>query len=244
MKDPACLFYIDTWLSATAEMDSDVRGWYLNLILHQYDKKDLPNDIEKLAVLAGVKFSEFERFKQMYEQVLKQKFKQNENNRLENNFAKQIITNREQFKDKRQKSGNIGVIVKLAKSIDGFSDAYIFKLKSYLYTLDSEQIYKHKDKQMLKQMLKLYINENKTKDKDINNDTNLSKNEIFKKECLNNQLFLETVAMQVKIPLDKMQYALNDFNLHLISSGEVKETLKEYKYHFTSWARIMKNLKN
>ena len=104
MKDPACLFYIDTWLSATAEMDSDVRGWYLNLILHQYDKKDLPNDIEKLAVLAGVKFSEFERFKQMYEQVLKQKFKQNENNRLENNFAKQIITNREQFKDKRQKS--------------------------------------------------------------------------------------------------------------------------------------------
>jgi hypothetical protein len=244
MKDPACLFYIDTWLSATAEMDSDVRGWYLNLILHQYDKKDLPNDIEKLAVLAGVKFSEFERFKQMYEQVLKQKFKQNENNRLENNFAKQIITNREQFKDKRQKSGNIGVIVKLAKSIDGFSDAYIFKLKSYLYTLDSEQIDKHKDKQMLKQMLKLYINENKTKDKDINNDTNLSKNEIFKKECLNNQLFLETVAMQVKIPLDKMQYALNDFNLHLITSGEVKETLKEYKYHFTSWARIMKNLKN
>jgi len=244
MKDPACLFYIDTWLSATAEMDSDVRGWYLNLILHQYDKKDLPNDIEKLAVLAGVKFSEFERFKQMYEQVLKQKFKQNENNRLENNFAKQIITNREQFKDKRQKSGNIGVIVKLAKSIDGFSDAYIFKLKSYLYTLDSEQIDKHKDKQMLKQMLKLYINENKTKDKDINNDTNLSKNEIFKKECLNNQLFLETVAMQVKIPLDKMQYALNDFNLHLITSGEVKETLKEYKYHFTSWARIIKNLKN
>ena len=69
-------------------------------------------------------------------------------------------------------------------------------------------------------------------------------NESCKKECLNNQLFLETVAMQVKIPLDKMQYALNDFNLHLITSGEVKETLKEYKYHFTSWARIMKNLKN
>ena len=40
-RDPAVLFYIDTffWLTATAEMDSDVRGWYLNLILHQFDKK-------------------------------------------------------------------------------------------------------------------------------------------------------------------------------------------------------------
>jgi len=244
MKDPAALFYIDTWLSATAEMDADVRGWYLNLILHNYDKKDLPNDIEKLAVLAGVKFSEFERFKQVFEQVLKHKFSLNDNNRLENNYAKHIIQSMELFKEKRSKSGNIGVIIKIAKSIEGFTENYIEQLKNHLFTLDTDEIDKHKDKQMLKQMLKLYINENKTKDKDINNDTNLSKNEIFKKECLNNQLYLETVAMQVKIPLDKMQYALNDFNLHLITSGEVKETLKEYKYHFTSWARIMKNLKN
>lgn len=69
MKDPAVLFFIDTWLSATAEMDSDTKGWYLDLILHQYDKKDLPNDIENLAKLAGVKFSEYERFKQVFEQI-------------------------------------------------------------------------------------------------------------------------------------------------------------------------------
>ena len=74
MKDPAVLFYINDWLSSTAEMDADVRGWYLNLLLHNYDKKTLPNNVEKLAVLCNVKFSEYERFKQVFEQVLKQKF--------------------------------------------------------------------------------------------------------------------------------------------------------------------------
>lgn len=175
-KDPACLFYIDTWLSATAEMDSDVRGWYLNLILHQYDKKDLPNDLEKLAVLAGVKFSEFERFKQMFEQVLKQKFEQNENNRLENSYAKSILSGREQFKDKRQKSGNIGVVVKLAKTIKGFTELKITKLKNHLYTLENVEIEKYKNEQLLKQMLKqldkLYINENENEDEDEDIDNN------------------------------------------------------------------------
>jgi hypothetical protein len=165
-KDPAALFFIDTWLSATAEMDSDVRGWYLNLILHQYDKKDLPNDAEKLAVLAGVKFSEFERFKQVLEQVLMQKFKLNESGRLENGYAKSIIEGREKFKDVRSKSGNIGVVIKIALSIKGFKEKYIERLKQDLFTMNEEEINKHKDKQMLEQMLKLYINENENKDLD------------------------------------------------------------------------------
>jgi hypothetical protein len=163
-KDPAVLFYIDTWLSATAEMDSDVRGWYLNLILHNYDKKSLPNDPEKLAVLAGVKFSEFERFKQMLEQVLKHKFKQNDEGRLENSYAKKILQGRELFKNARSKSGSIGVVIKQAKAIKGFTDKYLSKLKDALLLMDEEEIDKHKHKQVLEHLLKLYINENKNKD--------------------------------------------------------------------------------
>ena len=170
-RDPAVLFYIDTWLTATAEMDSDVRGWYLNLILHQFDKKSLPNELEKLASLAGVRFSEFERFKQVFYQVLKQKFKENENGRLENDYAKTILQAREQFKDKRSKSGNVGVIIKIAKEI-GFSETEISELKSTLYLLETNEIEKYKDKQMLKhlleQMRKLYINKDKDKSIDYN----------------------------------------------------------------------------
>lgn len=168
-RDPAALFYIDTWLTATAEMDSDVRGWYLNLILHNYDKKSLPNDIEKLGLLAGVKFSEFERFKQVYEQVLKQKFELNEDGRLENKYAKSIIQGREQFKDKRSKSGNIGYCIKLALNIKGYNKKAIEWLKEHLYNSDIEYIEQAKSEQVLEQMLKLYINTNENED--INTDS-------------------------------------------------------------------------
>lgn len=69
------------------------------------------------------------------------------------------------------------------------------------------------------------------------------KHEFFKNECLQSQQFLEAVAMKEKIPLDKMQFALTDFNVHLVTTGEIKKDLKEYKYHFTSWVRKMKELK-
>lgn len=164
MKDPAALMYIDTWLSSTAEMDADCRGWYLNLTLHQYDKGSLPDDIEKLAQLAVVRFSEFERFKQVWEQVLKQKFKLCEDGRLRNEKAKEIIRKREKYTEKRSKSGSVGVIVKLANTL-GFTESEKQRLKTELYN-DKIDIEQAKDKQMLKQLLKLYRNG----DEDVNKD--------------------------------------------------------------------------
>ena len=164
MKDPAALMYIDTWLTSTAEMDADCRGWYLNLILHQYDKKSLPNDIEKLAVLASVKFSEFQRFKQVFEQMLKQKFDIGEDGRLRNKKADEVLQSRKKFTDKRSKSGSVGVVVKLARTI-GYKPNEIELLKADLY-LEKVDIEQAKDKQMLKQMLKLYRNV----DEDVNKE--------------------------------------------------------------------------
>jgi hypothetical protein len=187
-KDPAVLFYIGKWLTSTAEMESDVRGWYLNLILHQYDKGSLPCNIETLATLCNVKFSEFERFKQVFEQVLKQKFKQNEDGRLQNDVANEILKARQIFKEKRERSGNIGVVIKMAKAINGYDKDSLDWLKSELFTYTDEEIELSKDKQVLEQMLKLYINININKNKDLNKDEikDLKKDkesaEILKKE--------------------------------------------------------------
>lgn len=76
MKDPAVLLYIDSWRTSTTEMDAITRAYYMDLLLHQYDKGSLPNDIEELANICRVRFSEFEQFKQVFEQVLKQVFEQ------------------------------------------------------------------------------------------------------------------------------------------------------------------------
>ena len=226
-RDPAALFYIDTWLAATAEMDSDVRGWYLNLILHQFDKKDLPNDVEKLAVLAGVKHSEFERFKQMLNQVLMQKFKQNEHGRLENAYAKQIIAGRELFKDKRSKSGTIGAIIKTALTIQGFNSEYINRLKLELYEMESEQLDKHKDKQVLEHLLKLYINGNE------NEDENKDTHNVFGIRLLNTEKDKEDIETSARVKFSETD--IKDFNAHC--GAESKEHLhySEYKRHFRNW---------
>lgn len=168
-KDPAVLFYINDWLTSTAEMDADVRGWYLNLLLHNYDKIDLPNDVEKLAVLCNVKFSEFERFKQVFEQVLKQKFELNENNRLTNLRTNDILKNREVFKEKRSNAGKVSYVMKFfAKNynkeykIKGLNE---FVKNNFDYNIDLKN--EHMIKQMFKHLFELYTNENENENEII-----------------------------------------------------------------------------
>jgi uncharacterized protein YdaU (DUF1376 family) len=195
-KDPAALLYIDNWLVSTKEMKADERGWYLNLILHQYDKGDLPDDIEELANLADVRFSEYENFKQKWEQVLKQKFKQNKEGRLENDKAREILQKREQYKEKRSEAGKIGYIIKVAINELKATQEQVEFIKS---TLDFENIdTKNKQvlKQVLKQTIKLYIDGDKDKDIYINN--NINKDFIKKENWRNNfNIYLDELNKSV-----------------------------------------------
>lgn len=167
-KDPAVLFYINDWLISTSEMDADCRGWYLNLLLHNYDKNDLPNDIEKLAVLAGVKFSEFDRFKQVFEQVLKQKFEQTESNRLTNLRASKIMRSRETFKDKRSTAGKMSYLMKyFAKNYtkeykNNKLNEFVKKNINTDIDIKNEQVLK----QVFEHLFELYRNENENENKD------------------------------------------------------------------------------
>ncbi len=61
---------ISSWFSLSADLDADCRGWFLNLSIHFLDKGSLPEDNEKLAVLANVKFSEFQRFSEVVSSVI------------------------------------------------------------------------------------------------------------------------------------------------------------------------------
>jgi len=168
MKDPAALFYINDWLVATKEMKANERGWYLNLILHQFDKGDLPIDIEELANLADVRFSEYNDFKAKWEQVLKHKFKLNNTGRLENDVARRIIQSRELFKEKRARSGIIGYIVKFAKTKLKADDLEIQYIKDNIdlssINIKDEQVLN----QVLKHLIKLYRNENENENISIN----------------------------------------------------------------------------
>jgi len=169
-KDPAVLLYIDKWLTATKGMKAYAKGWYLNLILFQYDMGDLPNDIEELANLCDVRISEYDLFKQVFEQVLKQKFEENENGRLENGFAREILQSRKQFKEKRSLSGKISYVVRFAIKHLKVNKGQIDYLKRELDLSDLDLKNEQVLKQVLKQKLELYININE--DVIINKDIN------------------------------------------------------------------------
>lgn len=171
-KDPAALLYIDKWLVSTKGMKANAKGWYLNLILFQYDLGDLPTDIEELANLCDVRISEFEEFKQVFEQVLKQKFEVNENNRLENSFAKEILKKRESFIEKRSDAGKLSYILKYFKSnfkVNKGLESFIKENIDLTIDTKNEQVLK----QVFKQISELYINVNK----DVNKDDNINKKE-------------------------------------------------------------------
>lgn len=173
-KDPAVLIYVNNWLSSTAGMDADCRGWYINLLLHNYDKGCLPGDIEQLAVLANVKYSDFQRFEQVFKQVLKQKFKINEDGSLINPKAETILKGREEFKEKRSEAGKKSYLSKFfAKHFN--KQFRNNKLKTYVLDnidlnidLKNEQVLK----QVFEHLFELYININVNINKDIIIDNN------------------------------------------------------------------------
>lgn len=72
----------------------------------------------------------------------------------------------------------------------------------------------------------------------------IDQHQIFKAECLISHQWLEQVSMNLKIPIEKIHLALTDFHGHLITIGENKKDLNDYKFHFVNWARILKNKKD
>lgn len=164
-KDPAALFYIDHWLVATREMRADCRGWYLNLVLHQFKSGTLPNDVEELANLASVRISEFDLFQQVWQQVLQQKFEVLSTGRLQDMEAAAIIRAREEFKDKRAASGRMSAFIKLIRRELCQDENVIFFVKKNVKDEQIVTMDQHVLKHVFRQMFQLYINTNKNKDK-------------------------------------------------------------------------------
>jgi len=222
MKDPAVLIYFDKWISSTNGMKAQFRAWYFDLLICQYDKGYVPFDFDELAGICRVRPSEYEDFKQMLKQVLEQKFTQNEDGNYINAVAMEVIRKREAFKDKRSKSGNIGVVIKLFYTLNGIKNVDFAKLKAYLYELDEDTLNTFKDKQMLKQMLKqndkLYINVNE----DVNGNV---------LETKNNKLyydfeFLNLIKPNIKISIKEYETLCNDFTEEIANKAII---------HFSNW---------
>lgn len=164
-KDPAFLMYYKQWLVSTAGWDADVRGWYINLLCHQADKhtleaRGLPDDIEVLAELAGVKISQFERFKECWKRTLEAKFKKIADGFLINPRLDTILQDRRDFSEKQSTRGLLGYYIKIARKETELTDAQAEDLYRQLEKEDFPNKNKKERLECLKRTLQAIINVN------------------------------------------------------------------------------------
>jgi hypothetical protein len=258
-KDFAVLFNIDKWLKATAGMDADARGWYVNLLLHQYDKNGLPNNVEDLALLAGVRFSEYQRFEQVFEQVLKQKFVVDDDGKLRNPYMTDVLSERVNFQKKRSLAGKVSAGLRKIRIFEGY-DKGMDPIFTSLVTEETDT----KSEQVLQQMFEICSERLRSRSIDINysyNEGGVGETETdqpiqplryidqfkpqpkFKVEHIQElpkqTLWYENVIRAYKISPDDFNRLVDEFISHCHSQGKDEDkTERDLKSHFTNWLGV------
>lgn len=152
-QDPAFLMYYGKWLNSTSGWDADIRGWYIDLLCHQADKPDgLPDDVEQLAVLAGVKFSQFERFKHSWKHTLECKFVKN-NGLLINKKMEETILDRRGYSERQSLRGRIGYFIKVAKTQLNVPEQYLGEIAKRLQEENIQEKTKEESQAVFKRTL-------------------------------------------------------------------------------------------
>lgn len=107
-KDPAFLFYSKDWLEGTAEMTSEEKGVYVDLLAHQHQKGSLPPETKKLAKLSGLSEPDF----LIIWAELSSKFIANATGRLVNRKLNGIVSERLDKGWRNKIIGTLGSIIK------------------------------------------------------------------------------------------------------------------------------------
>lgn len=156
-KDPAFLLYYKDLLTSCADWDGDAFGWYVKLLCHQADKPDgLPNNIESLAGIANVKFSQFERFKTCWESLISTQFVVNEFGLLINLKMKKGLDERRNYLDAQSIKGIIGAFVKRVRGLHDFTERQWKAASKYLIDNFDHIAFDEKEQVYLEAMLNSY----------------------------------------------------------------------------------------
>tara|TARA_Y100001951_G_C11295119_1_gene275014 strand:- start:1539 stop:2402 length:864 start_codon:yes stop_codon:yes gene_type:complete len=263
-KDFTFPFYYKEWLVSTQGMPADIRGWYVNLLCHQADKGSLPNEMEDLAELAGVKISEYQRFVDGFNQWLNPKFNQNDNGGLENAKMKAVLAVRQEYLQNQSRKATVAVFVRRKRKEHNFENdvwktvsAELMKVEvSYLTKKETYKKYEVWWNQWFNQRLNpsiedendnnnIYIDNNKGgvgEKQPMNEPWHL---DVLKKEVKNSMTWKEQVVRSVSqnhqgFDMASLDTYLDEFDVYLKNTGDEVKTLKDYKKHFFNW--LDKNL--
>ena len=254
-------FEYKEWLVSTSDMPADVRGWYINLLCHQADKGDLPTDMEDLATLAGVKISEYERFKQQYNQWLHQKFNQMVNGRLQNKKLGVILERRNSTKEKKTNSAMIAVFIKKKRKEVTLEETQWKQASTGLMALDIDYLNKNEIYQKYSEWFTVWLNQmvNHTNNNSNSNynsndkgkggvgekptDPELLALEVVRDEVANAYEWQFGLCRDYQLSAAELNGYLEKFYKEIWNDGEREKTVKDYKKHFHRWLKGKLNKK-
>jgi len=264
-KDFYFKFYFKEWLVSTQGMAAEVRGWYFNLLCHQADKRCLPNDLESLAELAGVKMSEFEKFKLCYKRTLEHKFKQNEDGTLYNQKMAEVIEDRKDNSTKQSKRATVGVFVKKNRGEHNFSEAQWKEVSADLMKVDFRGIKKENIYSALSvrfnRMVEAVINNSNSnynyntnsKEKEGLGEKTIEENEIVEESAFDilnktSPAWLEAFEMRVKSEIPDYATFKTNFEFAVAKDEIPMDNIKLLKLRLnklhTNWDKTPKNKLN
>lgn len=114
-KDPAFLFYYKDFENDTADWEADSVGWYMRLLIFQAGNGYVPSDIEQLAQVARVKFSDFKNFSDRWAIRLACKFSTLSDGKLYNKKLSKIQSERKSGAVKKSVLAVFGNFIKSTK---------------------------------------------------------------------------------------------------------------------------------
>ena len=117
-KDPAFLFYYKDFENDTADWEADAVGWYIRLLCFQAGNGYIPSEIEELAQLARVKFSEYKIFCERWATRLALKFKPLSDTQLYNPKLSKVQAERKSGAIKKSVLAVLGNFIKTCNLTD------------------------------------------------------------------------------------------------------------------------------
>lgn len=239
------MYYKDILVSC-ADWDEHVLGWYLRLLCHQADKQGgLPNDVESLAVLAGVKFSKFNLFVECWGRTLKAKFEANAEGLLVNKKQQVNLEGRRTYKENQSKRGLVGHYIKKAKAVGTLSKEQLQQLSAQLFEVLSIENSKEENEGCYKRTLQAYIG-NADGNAIVNVNTNTGKGGAGERDehPFDNDLLLEKILLDKNylremesagVPPSKLEGWMAAFNRFLVFKGATHSTEGGWRLGFPAW---------
>lgn len=244
-KDPAFLFYPKDWLEGTAELLPNEKGVYIDLLAHQHQKKDLPNDTLRLARMVGLGHDDFLKIWA----ILKDKFKE-KNGRFVNTKLTGVTKDRA---DKGAKNTIIGTFASLLRkekpepkiyailkkefNVDDFltesTEINIERLNKWFYERLKSIAIENKDVNAIKD-INTTIDE---AEKKIENSVNPNTYPELEKEILSSGIWIEQTAMEYKLTIPFVENKLREFLKDVKLRGDAEKGLKEVKKYFINWLK-------